>query len=389
MNSEDLKQTLGGNAAAQSILTSVLSERFPALESAEELSQTVIDKYYEYYLPRRVETDTLPAEGDTTDAGLQYWRRAVLSLCRRNAALKALNDYFAAKAGDLSAATQFKEVTTDKGDTTDTDTQERETESKYNAFGSSTSQTGEINTSKVKAGNLRRDLNNTRTRNYVDGRQWEQVIKDAEALNPPLNSFIESFALILRAPQSDYECYLQACEVWRGANGKDGKDGANGKDGKDGANGKDGKDGANGKDGKDGALTHPAIIQLAPRVTTPGGSAEVVYATFLVDLPQGNELDGLTSQQAITWLSSFLQSRGATGNNPYPATGQLVADFGAVQSAPRDIYGVVGVANYVNVMLEINLDRPRTARPIRGINPSTGSEAGAAQVFVTKLFTEA
>ena len=91
-------QCLGTNAKAQEILKAQIGEFFPALDAAAEVSDEIINKYYDWVFPYIW----------TEDGGQERrWASAVRSLCRRHAKLAELEDYFAANDTDATQKEEY------------------------------------------------------------------------------------------------------------------------------------------------------------------------------------------------------------------------------------------------------------------------------------------
>ena len=223
-------QCLGTNAKAQEILKAQIGEFFPALDAAAEVSDEIINKYYDWVFPY-IWTD---------DGGQERrWASAVRSLCRRHAKLVELEDYFAANATD---ATQKEEYSgTDKiartGDDTAknsgtdnvtfTDKRKQKTTVTFRGVGAPTSSanTAETTETELDAGANDTDTQTThgkttttthdtqdittygKTRTWTDGRTWTQVLADVWAATSPVYDFVNAFAQILLSPDT-------VCVIW-------------------------------------------------------------------------------------------------------------------------------------------------------------------------------
>ena len=223
-------QCLGTNAKAQEILKAQIGEFFPALDAAAEVSDEIINKYYDWVFPYIW----------TEDGGQERrWASAVRSLCRRHAKLAELEEYFAANATD---ATQKEEYGgTDKiartGDDTAknsgtdnvtfTDNRKQTTTVKFRGVGAPTSSgnTAETTETELGAGANDTDTQTThgkttttthdtqdtttygKTRTWTDGRTWTQVLADVWAATSPVYDFVNAFAQILLSPDT-------VCVIW-------------------------------------------------------------------------------------------------------------------------------------------------------------------------------
>ena len=224
------KQCLGTNAKAQEILKAQIGEFFPALDAAAEVSDEIINKYYDWVFPYIW----------TEDGGQERrWASAVRSLCRRHAKLAELEEYFSANATD---ATQKEEYSgTDKiartGDDTAknsgtdnvtfTDKRKQKTTVTFRGVGAPTSSanTAETTETELDAGANDTDTQTThgkttttthdtqdtttygKTRTWTDGRTWTQVLADVWAATSPVYDFVNAFAQILLSPDT-------VCVIW-------------------------------------------------------------------------------------------------------------------------------------------------------------------------------
>ena len=223
-------QCLGTNAKAQEILKAQIGEFFPALDAAAEVSDEIINKYYDWVFPY-IWTD---------DGGQdRRWASAVRSLCRRHAKLAELEEYFASNATD---ATQKEEYGgTDKiartGDDTAknsgtdnvkfTDNRKQKTTVTFRGVGATpssgntaeTTETGlaadandtDTQTTHGKTTTTTHDTQDTttygKTRTWTDGRTWTQVLADVWAATSPAYDFVNAFAQILLSPDT-------VCVIW-------------------------------------------------------------------------------------------------------------------------------------------------------------------------------
>ena len=223
-------QCLGTNAKAQEILKAQIGEFFPALDAAAEVSDEIINKYYDWVFPYIW----------TEDGGQERrWASAVRSLCRRHAKLAELEAYFATNATD---ATQKEEYGgTDKiartGDDTAknsgtdnvtfTDNRKQTTTVTFRGVGATpssgntaeTTETGmaagandtDTQTTHGKTTTTTHDTQDTttygKTRTWTDGRTWTQVLADVWAATSPVYDFVNAFAQILLSPDT-------VCVIW-------------------------------------------------------------------------------------------------------------------------------------------------------------------------------
>ena len=223
-------QCLGTNAKAQEILKAQIGEFFPALDAAAEVSDEIINKYYDWVFPY-IWTD---------DGGQERrWASAVRSLCRRHAKLAELEAFFADNDTD---ATQKEEYGgTDKiartGDDTAknsgtdnvtfTDNRKQKTTVTFRGVGAPTSSanTAETTETELDAGANDTDTQTThgkttttthdtqdtttygKTRTWTDGRTWTQVLSDVWAATSPVYDFVNAFAQILLSPDT-------VCVIW-------------------------------------------------------------------------------------------------------------------------------------------------------------------------------
>ena len=223
-------QCLGTNAKAQEILKAQIGEFFPALDAAAEVSDEIINKYYDWVFPYIW----------TEDGGQdRRWASAVRSLCRRHAKLAELEAFFADNDTD---ATQKEEYGgTDKiartGDDTAknsgtdnvtfTDNRKQKTTVTFRGVGAPTSSgnTAETTETGMAAGANDTDTQTThgkttttthdtqdtttygKTRTWTDGRTWTQVLADVWAATSPVYDFVNAFAQILLSPDT-------VCVIW-------------------------------------------------------------------------------------------------------------------------------------------------------------------------------
>ena len=223
-------QCLGTNAKAQEILKAQIGEFFPALDAAAEVSDEIINKYYDWVFPYIW----------TEDGGQdRRWASAVRSLCRRHAKLAELEDYFA--ANDTEATQKEEYGGTDKiartGDDTSkdsgtdnvtfTDNRKQKTTVTFRGVGAPTSSanTAETTETELGAGENDTDTQTThgkttttthdtqdtttygKTRTWTDGRTWTQVLADVWAATSPVYDFVNAFAQILLSPDT-------VCVIW-------------------------------------------------------------------------------------------------------------------------------------------------------------------------------
>ena len=223
-------QCLGTNAKAQEILKAQIGEFFPALDAAAEVSDEIINKYYDWVFPY-IWTD---------DGGQERrWASAVRSLCRRHAKLAELEEYFAENATDATQNEKYggsdKLVRTGedtaKNSGTDnvkfTDNRKQTTTVTFRGVGAPTSSanTAEKTETGLGAGENDTDTQTThgkttttthdtqdtttygKTRTWTDGRTWTQVLADVWAATSPVYDFVNAFAQILLSPDT-------VCVIW-------------------------------------------------------------------------------------------------------------------------------------------------------------------------------
>lgn len=223
-------QCLGTNAKAQEILKAQIDEFFPALNAAAEVSDEIINKYYDWVFPYIW----------TEDGGQERrWASAVRSLCRRHVKLAELEDYFA--ANDTDATQNEKYGGTDKltrtGDDTAkdsgtdnvtfTDHRKQTTTVTFRGVGAPTSSANPAETTETalaangndtdtqtthgKTTTTTHDTQDTttygKTRTWTDGRTWTQVLADVWAAKSPVYDFVNAFAQILLSPDT-------VCVIW-------------------------------------------------------------------------------------------------------------------------------------------------------------------------------
>ena len=223
-------QCLGTNEKAQEILKAQIGEFFPALDAAAEVSDEIINKYYDWIFPY-IWTD---------DGGQERrWASAVRSLCRRHAKLAELEDFFAAndtdatqneKLGGTDSVTRTgDDIAKNSGtDTvTFTDNRKQKTTVTFRGVGAPTSSanTAEMTETELAANGKDTDTQTThgkqtttthdtqdettygKTRTWTDGRTWTQVLADVWAATSPVYDFVNAFAQILLSPDT-------VCVIW-------------------------------------------------------------------------------------------------------------------------------------------------------------------------------
>ena len=223
-------QCLGTNAKAQEILKAQIGEFFPALDAAAEVSDEIINKYYDWVFPYIW----------TEDGGQdRRWASAVRSLCRRHAKLAELEAYFATNATDATQKEEYggtdkiartgddtaKNSGTDK--VTFTDNRKQTTTVTFRGVGATpssgntaeTTETGmaagandtDTQTTHGKTTTTTHDTQDTttygKTRTWTDGRTWTQVLADVWAATSPVYDFVNAFAQILLSPDT-------VCVIW-------------------------------------------------------------------------------------------------------------------------------------------------------------------------------
>lgn len=223
-------QCLGTNAKAQEILKAQIGEFFPALDAAAEVSDEIINKYYDWIFPY-IWTD---------DGGQERrWASAVRSLCRRHAKLAELEDYFAANDTDATQNEKYSgtDTLTRTGDDTAKnsgtdnvtfkDNRKQTTTVTFRGVGATpssantaeTTETGlakgandtDTQTTHGKTTTTTHDTQDTttygKTRTWTDGRTWTQVLEDVWAATSPVYDFVNAFAQILLSPDT-------VCVIW-------------------------------------------------------------------------------------------------------------------------------------------------------------------------------
>lgn len=223
-------QCLGTNTKAQEILKAQIDEFFPALNAAAEVSDEIVNKYYDWIFPY-IWTD---------DGGQERrWASAVRSLCRKHAKLAELEEYFA--ANDTNATQNEEYSGTDKlartGDDTSkdsgtdnvtfTDNRKQTTTVTFRGVGAPTSSANTAETTETalaangndtdtqtthgKTTTTTHDTTDTttygKTRTWTDGRTWTQVLADVWAATSPVYDFVNAFAQILLSPDT-------VCVIW-------------------------------------------------------------------------------------------------------------------------------------------------------------------------------
>ena len=223
-------QCLGTNAKAQEILKAQIGEFFPALDAAAEVSDEIINKYYDWIFPY-IWTD---------DGGQERrWAAAVRSLCRRHAKLAELEEYFAANDTDATQKEEYggtdkiartgDDIAKDSGtdNVTFTDNRKQKTTVTFRGVGAPTSSanTAETTETELAANGNDTDTQTThgkqtttthdtqdtttygKTRTWTDGRTWTQVLADVWAATSPVYDFVNAFAQILLSPDT-------VCVIW-------------------------------------------------------------------------------------------------------------------------------------------------------------------------------
>ena len=240
------KQCLGTNAKAQEILKAQISEFFPALDAAAEVSDEIINKYYDWVFPY-IWTD---------DGGQERrWASAVRSLCRRHTKLVELEEYFSANDTDATQNEEYSGTDSVKRTGDDTvknsgtdsvnfkDGRAQVTDVKFRGVASGTSsenladrtevgfeegknstdtlteygrkETTEHNTTDSttfgrQTITTRKNTDDTiygKKRTWTDGRTWTQVLADVWAATSPVYDFVNAFAQILLSPDT-------VCVIW-------------------------------------------------------------------------------------------------------------------------------------------------------------------------------
>lgn len=223
-------QCLGTNEKAQEILKAQIDEFFPALNAAAEVSDEIVNKYYDWIFPYIW----------TEDGGQERrWASAVRSLCRRHAKLAELEDYFAANATDATQKEEYggTDTLTRTGDDTAKDSgtdnvtfrdnRKQKTTVTFRGVGAPTSSANTAETTETalaangndtdtqtthgKTTTTTHDTQDTttygKTRTWTDGRTWTQVLADVWAATSPVYDFVNAFAQILLSPDT-------VCVIW-------------------------------------------------------------------------------------------------------------------------------------------------------------------------------
>ena len=255
-------QCLGTNAKAQEILKAQIGEFFPALDAAAEVSDEIINKYYDWVFPYIW----------TEDGGQERrWASAVRSLCRRHAKLTELEEYFAANDTDATQNEEYsgtdsvkrtgddtvKNSGTDSVKRTGDDTVKNSgkdsvnfkdgrtqvTDVKFRGVAGGTSSENLADRTEVgfdpeknstdtltEYGRTEKTEHNTtdsttfgrqttttrkstddtiygKKRKWTDGRTWTQVLADVWAATSPVYDFVNAFAQVLLSPDT-------VCVIW-------------------------------------------------------------------------------------------------------------------------------------------------------------------------------
>ena len=192
-NYQSLLQVLGQNSEAKEVLATELASAFPTLEPSQGVSETIIDKFYNWSFPFRYTTD---------GGGARRWRTKVRAWIMRNARLKDFDTAYNA----LDGAGELKEIYGGEDTTTFTDSRESVNTEEYNALGSVSSGLANKNTQGFTAGKNTTETVHERgtTRTYADGRTAEERLADWRAVMPPVYEFINGFAGLLVPPIDFY-----------------------------------------------------------------------------------------------------------------------------------------------------------------------------------------
>lgn len=223
-------QCLGTNAKAQEILKAQIDEFFPALNAAAEVSDEIVNKYYDWIFPY-IWTD---------DGGQERrWASAVRSLCRKHAKLAELETFFEDNATDATQNEEYSGADTlsrtgddtskDSGtdNVTFTDNRKQTTTVTFRGVGAPTSSanTAETTETELAANGNDTDTQTThgkqtttthnttdtttygKKRTWTDGRTWTQVLADVWAATSPVYDFVNAFAQILLSPDT-------VCVIW-------------------------------------------------------------------------------------------------------------------------------------------------------------------------------
>ena len=249
-----LLQVLGQNMGAQDILKDILQTEYPELEQKYNMSDQIVDRFFDWLFPFVYTED---------GGGARRWRTAVRSWCGRNSKLKVLEDFYEASGTDGTfnevysgsditkftdnRASENTENFTDNREerehATFTDNRKELQSTDFSATGQTTtsglgdSQTREYETGRNNTdnevtrgftGGKNTTLRNTTQafqngrntteqeytrgtrRTYSDGRTWVQILKDIEEKAAPVYDFINGFAYILIDP-AQADC----CDIYR------------------------------------------------------------------------------------------------------------------------------------------------------------------------------
>lgn len=249
-----LLQVLGQNMNAQDILKDILQTEYPELEQKYNMTDQIIDRFFDWLFPFVYTED---------GGGARRWKTAIRSWCGRNSKLKVLEDFYEASGTDGTfneeysgsdvtkftdnRASENTENFTDNRESTEntafTDNRKELQTTDFSATGqTTTSGLGDSLTREYETG--RNTTNNEVTRGfangknstirnttqafqngrntteqeytrgtrrtYSDGRTWTQILKDIGDTSAPVYDFINGFAYILIDP-AQADC----CDIYR------------------------------------------------------------------------------------------------------------------------------------------------------------------------------
>lgn len=183
-------QTFGLNTDAQTVMTDIITEKFPTLESEYSISAQIIEKFYDYTFPFMYTTD---------GGGARRWSNAVRAWCGRNAKMVVLESAFA----DMSADTNFTENISDTNESTITDNSARKTRTTFSGISdTSTERTADVVYSEPVVGEntTKNDGTSSRTRIWSSGKSLAECIAEIENVIDPVYSFINGFERLLIPP---------------------------------------------------------------------------------------------------------------------------------------------------------------------------------------------
>lgn len=195
-----LLQVYGKNTGAQEIVQTELTSAFPSLVEQFDMVNRIYEKFYDWMFPFVY----------TEDGGADMtWRANVRSWIAKNPKLAELEAHFA--QGTLSGT--LTEQIDDTDNTTFTDnraTKQSTTFKGVDTTGSGALADSVTNEFETGKNTTKDERTYNRTRTYADGRNWVQVMKEVQAAEEPVYTFINSFARLLVSPTW---CKQDFCEV--------------------------------------------------------------------------------------------------------------------------------------------------------------------------------